>query len=230
MSWRTNSFIVAARGAGRALGLNDWIACRFGKAGYESAYDTALVEAIRPGDVVWDVGANVGYYTKRLADKVGGHGAVIAYEPSPHNFRLLEQACGRLQNVMLLQYGLAQADGRLRLEQGRDDLGATSRIVPTNEPGVEITVRSGISLIQSGVRSPSAIKIDVEGYELEVLEGLGHVLELDELRVVGVEVHFGILKDRSLPTAPRQIESRLQRSGFRVAWPDRSHLLALRPS
>lgn len=76
---------------------------------------------------------------------------------------------------------------------------------------------------------PNAIKIDVEGFEVEVLQGLGPHLAAPTLRVIGVEVHFGILKERGMADAPQRIERLLARNGFRVQWPDSSHLLALRP-
>jgi Methyltransferase FkbM domain len=71
--------------------------------------------------------------------------------------------------------------------------------------------QAGASPIESGTKSPNAIKMDVEGYELEMLEGFGPTLASRAPRVVGVEVHFGILRDRGMQNAPRQIEALLQR-------------------
>lgn len=42
-----------------------------------------MFEAIKPGDVIWDVGANVGYYTRKFSDSVGPAGQVFAFEPFP---------------------------------------------------------------------------------------------------------------------------------------------------
>lgn len=93
-----------------------------------------------------------------------------------------------------------------------------------------VDIRTGQGLIQGGeAMVPNAIKIDVEGFELEVLQGLGTHLAAPALRAIGVEVHFGILQERGMADAPQRIEQLLARNGFRVQWPDNSHLLALRP-
>jgi len=184
---------------------------------------------LRQGDCVWDIGANVGHYTKLFADRVGASGKVFAFEPSPANFERLCAACVSFPNVTLLQVALGKGNGRLRLKQGPDDLGATSRILDTESGGLVVEVRSGASLISSGgALPPNAVKIDVEGFEFEVLQGFAVHLKNPALRVIGVEIHFGILKQRGMPEAPKEIEDMLCRSGFSVRWPDISHILAVR--
>jgi FkbM family methyltransferase len=176
------------------------------------------------------VRANVGYYTRSFSELVGDAGSVFAFEPSPTNFARLSAACGRHANVRMLNCGLGSKDGQLPFQQGTDDLGATSRVVdPAVGGSILVNVRTGTTLIETGAAlSPNAIKIDVEGYELEVLEGLGAHLSAPDLRLIGVEVHFGILKSRGIPDAPRRIERLLRENGFAVSWPDASHILATR--
>jgi FkbM family methyltransferase len=220
---------LAARNVARTLGLNKTIARYLHGPGYETRYDTGLQSALAQGDCVWDVGANVGYYTRQFSDRVGSQGVVFAFEPSPVNFARLHRACSELNNVRLMQSGLGREDGKMTFQQGSDDLGATSRVMEGTEGDVAVDIRSGVSLLRSGdVSPPNAIKIDVEGFETEVLMGMGEALESPSLRAVGVEVHFGILKDRGMPQAPREIEALLQRHRFIVNWPDSSHILALR--
>lgn len=232
MSWRTNRLVLLARSLGRAVGLNRWIAVWLNGRGYETRYDNSICATLRPGDCVWDVGANVGYYTRLFSERVGNAGRVFAFEPSPVNFSRLRHACGDLSNVQMRQVGLGRDNGRLSFLQGADDLGATSRVLGMAHPAADQTVveiRTGTGLIQVGEASaPNAVKIDVEGFELEVLQGLGKELEAPALRAIGVEVHFGILRERGMADAPRQIEWLLERNGFRVRWPDSSHILATR--
>ena len=96
---------------------------------------------------------------------------------------------------------------------------------------VEVDIRTGASLIAAGdAQTPNAIKIDVEGFELEVLQGFGAHLAKVDLRAIGVEIHFSILNARGMPQAPEQIERLLATNGFDVSWPDSSHILALRRS
>lgn len=132
MSWRTNRLAVLARDLGRTLGINRWIAVWLNGRGYETRYDQAFTGALRLGDTVWDVGANVGYYTRQFAERVGGAGQVFAFEPSPVNFARLSATCEGLGHVHLRQVGLGQTEGYLALVQGADDLGATSRVIATS--------------------------------------------------------------------------------------------------
>lgn len=228
MSWRTNGLVLVARSLGRALGVNRRLARVLHGSGYETQYDQAFAAQLRRGDCVWDVGANVGHYTRLFSERVGSAGAVFAFEPSSVNFLRLCEACADLDQAKLLPFGLGREDARLTFEQGADDLGATSRVIEAGG-GVTVDIRSGASLIRAGdAAPPDAIKIDVEGFESEVLEGLGEYLGRPSLRTVGVEVHFGILKARGLADAPRRIENLLQEHGFTVRWPDSSHILAVR--
>ena len=54
-----------------------------GNQTYEARFMRALNARVRPGDVVWDIGANVGMYTQQFAHAVGRSGRVIAFEPAP---------------------------------------------------------------------------------------------------------------------------------------------------
>jgi len=229
MSWRTNSFVLILRNIGRTLGLNKWIASYLLGGGYETRYDSNFSSALRQGDCVWDVGANIGYYTKLFSDRVGELGQVFAFEPSPVNFKRLVSACASIGNATLFPYGLGAEDGKFRFQQGADELGATSRIVETESEGMTVAIRSGTSLISSGEAPvPNAIKIDVEGFEYEVLEGLREYIQSPQLRLIGIEVHFHILKERGIPQIPQQIEVLLNSNGFSVSWSDSSHIIAIR--
>jgi FkbM family methyltransferase len=216
-----------ARRMGRAMGLNRLIAACFRRGGYEVGFDQLLTGSIRPGDCVWDVGANVGRYTAQFAARAGEGGSVYAFEPSPVNFARLSETCAGAANVHLLRCALGEADGQMRFEQGGDDLGATSRIV--EQGGQVVAIRAGDCLIADGsAAKPNVLKIDVEGFECEVLDGMHGVLADPRLRTVGVEVHFGRLEERGLRDGPRRIERLLRDASFRVDWPDGSHIVAMR--
>ena len=165
-----------------------------------------------------------------FSDRVGEAGDVFAFEPSTADYVRLTAACATLKNVRQLQTGLGRENGKLTFQQGEDDLGATSRVVVSSAANaVVVAIRSGTSLITEGdALPPNAIKIDAEGFELEVLMGLGKHLFSPALHSIGIEVHFGILKSCGMADAPSQIESLLQRHGFVVNWPDSSHIFATR--
>ena len=96
-----------------------------------------------------------------------------------------------------------------------------------------VNIATGDSIFSLGLAAaPAIIKIDTEGFELDVLNGMHVLLETAlnraTLRVVFIEVHFAILAERGLSVAPGRIERLLAEKGFRNRWLDLSHLAAYR--
>ena len=231
MSWRTSSLALWARGVARKTGIASPLAWLLNGGGYETRYDAGFAAALRDGDVVWDVGANVGHYTCLFADRVGAAGRVVAFEPSPINFKRLLDATRTRGNVTLYDCGLGRRDDEVHFEQGSDDLGATSRVSESSSSGTVVKIRSAASLLADGVIPlPNALKIDVEGQEYQVLLGCDELLGNAALRVIGIEVRFGILQAQGEASVPSTMESMLLAKGFTVRWPDVSHILATRGS
>ncbi|MBR0838962.1 FkbM family methyltransferase [Bradyrhizobium liaoningense] len=201
---------------------------------YESPFSRQLMLACRQGDVVWDVGANVGHYTASFSDWVGLSGKVVAFEPDAMNLPKLRSACGQRQNVAICAFGLSdKTERRSFLGDGGD--GTTSRVLQPGEPApkgaVEVELLTGDDVIQGGrADRPNIIKIDVEGHELSVLKGLQRALSDKSLRNVFVEVHFGVLDRSGRADDPKRIEDILKRGGFKLSWTDASHILASRPA
>ena len=76
---------------------------------------------------------------------------------------------------------------------------------------------------------PNVIKIDVEGFELEVLKGMRDILISAQLKYLFMEMHFSILADRhGHADAPKAITDQLRRASMHVNWLDPSHLVASR--
>lgn len=199
------------------------------REGYETRYDQRLAAWIRPGDCIWDIGANVGYYTRLFSERVTDAGKVFAFEPSPANFDRLVGECRSLRNVTFLRCGLGERDGSLQLRQGEDELGATSRITGEDSGDLPVEIRAANSLLVEGsVAAPNIVKIDVEGFEWEVLDGMSSLFANPCLRVVGIEIHFELLEERRMGHVPREIERLLRAFAFSVSWPDRSHVIGVR--
>lgn len=137
-----------------------------------------LRQLLKPGMTFVDVGANVGLYSVVAAHCVGPSGRVIAFEPQLslaerfwENIRM-----NRLANVTLEPVALGNAAGASTLFQvSRHDMQATLRL-RANERSVgrevEVVVRTLSDVLRErGVGSVDGIKIDVEGAEIDVLEG-----------------------------------------------------------
>ena len=229
MTWHTSPTFIGLRNIARKTGLNRRLGGLLGRRGYEHAFDDALFAALRAGDVVWDVGANVGYYTKRFAEAAGPAGHVVAFEPFPSTAERLRAQMQGVENHSLQVLALGAEAGSVTMQAGGDALGATSRIVSDDEDGVAIGIATGDGILGMGdVPPPNLVKIDTEGFELDVLRGMTKLLALPQLRAVFVEVHFGLLAGRGQPKAPAEIERLLGAAGFSTRWVDPSHIVAER--
>jgi len=194
----------------------------------ESNFCSALLESVRKDDCVWDVGANVGFYSDLLEARVGGSGLVCAFEPAPHCYEVLRRQ--ESKNLKVFNLALGQSETKLTLALDDNPLGTTHSLAqPASGASVTVEVMPGDLVLQRhGLRLPNVIKIDVEGFEEEVIAGLKNTLLNKECRAVFCEVHFSILDQRGQRHAPVRIEKALKRSGFSTRWVDSSHLAAIR--
>jgi len=130
----------------------------------------ALAKLVRPGTTVIDVGANVGFYTRRFAEWVRPGGEVVAIEPEEVNFSTLKRVIGRrgLVNVLGVQAVASERAGSLYLQKNPFHP-ADHRIA---EAGVKVTaVTIDDVLRERGWPKVSLMKIDVQGAEERVLRG-----------------------------------------------------------
>lgn len=166
-----------------------WWSLASAGAGYATGRRAALqMDLIRalvdPGDVVWDVGAHHGYVTLCAAARAGDDGQIHAFEPSARNRRILERHVrwNRMARVGVHAHALSSFEGESMLGGG---LTSKSHALGVGEE--RVSVRTGASLIASGeCRAPSFIKLDVEGEEGAVVEGLGPALRLDARLLIAV--------------------------------------------
>lgn len=155
---------------------------------YEPEVWKRVMGEARSGDVVADVGANIGLYAIALAKRVGDGGKVHAFEPDPANFRALGRHCHLNQvtaRVVAHQVAVAGADDRVAFEAGR---GPESHIGSGALVSEVDCVR--LDSVFAGDRI-DILKIDVEGFEEEVLKGASGLLS-DRARgprIIYIEVH-----------------------------------------
>lgn len=230
----TSPWFIHLRSLTRKLGLNQFIGRLIAGSHYEDRFGAALQAEVRPGDTVWDIGANLGLYTQEFIAGVGPSGRVVAFEPVPACFAQLRQRFAESPQVKLHNVAVGDADGRIAMSLEADPLAATHRVVDVERAGgggnlVQVEIRSAASLVAGEPELfPNVVKIDVEGHEGAVMEGMHGLLPDRRLRCIGIEVHFGLLDERGESVKPKQMEQTLVQHGFRVRWTDPSHLLAVR--
>jgi FkbM family methyltransferase len=200
-----------------------------GQDGYEARFGRSLLAGVHGGDVVWDIGANVGLYSEKFLHN--GAREVICFEPAPAAIAALEsrlQLARRTGRARIVPVALSDRRGQASFVA--DGSSPVNRIgVSAHGSSIEVPVMRGDqALLDYSLPVPQVIKVDVEGYELEVIEGLAGVFADARVRAVFVEVHFALLHERGVDVAPARIVRFLEERGFTVRWIDGSHLAAIR--
>ena len=151
---------------------------------YEAGEMTLMRQFLRPGQTIVDVGANVGYLTRFFAQSTGPNGKVCAFEPNPIIFPLLERNVSRFKQVSVYNFALAATTGELPLFLAGNDHSVASfaREYPAAHvfyqessrlDSIPVKLVAGDKfLAETGINQMDILKIDVEGWELNVLHGL----------------------------------------------------------
>ena len=177
---------------------------------WAEGYMTAITAMLRPGDLVMDCGANMGVVTAVLA----ATGAdVLAYEPDPYAFSILEQKFANTPNVTLVNAAVGVGAGTIRLMRADnfgdnpDGASVKSTILDGGrridaENAVEVTLLDFPTLVRAHVAARGEIafiKMDIEGAELDILETLDREDLFTNIRALVAETHerkFKDLRDR----------------------------------
>jgi len=141
--------------------------------------ETKLVQSlVHPGDIVIDIGANIGYYTLQFAKLVRGAGKVIAFEPDPENFELLRRNVEiNGYNITLERRAVSNRSGRLRLYRSSLNT-ADHRIFDSHDGRLSVEVDAvRLDDYLRDLDSVNFIKMDIQGAEGVALDGMIALLE-----------------------------------------------------
>ena len=141
---------------------------------YERDAQQVFVEHVHEGDTVYDVGANVGFFTLLASKLAGRRGRVYAFEPLPRNVGYLERhvSLNGCENVSILPIAAAAASGTARFAVAHNP----SQGGISDRGELEVETRSLDDLVDGGAPPPRFMKIDVEGAESDVLAGASRIL------------------------------------------------------
>jgi FkbM family methyltransferase len=156
---------------------------------WEAWVTTWLMRQLKPGDVFVDVGANVGYYTM-LARSLGAR--VLAFEPNPRVASLLQKSLDEVQATDVVLVTGALGDGVAAVDLGvpvGHSGGASIMGVEDAEYTVSTLVRPLDDVLRAlpDYAAPTIIKIDAEGAEPEIWQGMQETLLKNPACVVLME-------------------------------------------
>lgn len=149
------------------------------RGAWEPFESTLFERAVRPGMVVFCLGAHIGYYALLAARRVGPRGRVYAFEPGPENFRLLVRnvEANGYRNVIAVPKAVSNVTGRARLYLDASNTG-DNRIHPGPEPrpSVEVDVVRLDDWLGGPGTAADVIQMDLQGAEMLALEGMEALL------------------------------------------------------
>jgi FkbM family methyltransferase len=137
---------------------------------YEPHIVAQFVKNIHAGDVCLDVGANIGHHTIIMAQSAGDSGHVYAYEPIPYIREQMEKslALNNITNVTTVPNALSYEEGTLNLYLNEGNIAGSSFVNEARGNTIPVCVKT---LDSYNYKKVDFIKIDVEGFEYNVLKG-----------------------------------------------------------
>ena len=188
---------------------------------HEEATTALFKKIVKPGDVVLDLGANIGYFTLLAARLVGERGRVYAFEPEPTNFRYLRKniEMNNYRNVFAYSKGVSNMSGKTRLFICPYDSGHHT----INKPGgikkyrpdydgeikeIEIDVVIADDFLKGKVEKVDVIKIDIEGAEVLAFNGMKKILKGNQN--VKIFLEFFPLLIQEMGDSPEEFIRQLQ--------------------
>ncbi len=179
---------------------------------YEASIRSYLEKTLMSGDIFIDIGANVGYYTLLASPLVGKKGGVIAFEPEKENFKTLEKniLINGFKNIQALNMaaGMITEERNLYLNplnEGGHSLNVMNnyrdnqKVMSKEEskkafPNFKSTQKVQTTSVDSyiakypHIENISLVKIDVEGFEGEVIKGMKELIENKKVKAIICEI------------------------------------------
>lgn len=163
---------------------------------HEPVSTKIISSKLKKGMTCLDIGANIGYYVLLESKCIGSQGKIIAIEPSPINFECLKKNLTSLniENVQAYNIAAGEKDGitNFLIYEGA---GNSCMVIPNGEkpkwPGDIITVpirRIDSFLEEEGITKIDFLRMDVEGYEKRIIEGLKDTIQKSK-PIIYLELH-----------------------------------------
>ena len=148
---------------------------------------------VQPGDVVVDAGATIGAFTVKAALQAGEKGHVFAFEPEPDNFRLLKSNTSKLKNITLHRKALWNIEKMMEFwitatYRAGHSLGANNTAIIKRDNYSGHIHANTVTLDEVIDRKVNFLKMDIEGAELQALQGAKRILA-ESFPFIAMEVH-----------------------------------------
>jgi len=190
----------------------------------------SLYSLIRPGDVVLDVGTNVGETLLNFARLVGPNGRVYGFEPDERNFKNVPRNTGLnyFKNVRVFNLGVSDRKETLKLFRVDPHNRGMNRILSETEAAefddfttIEVNTLDNV-IAENALEKIDVMKIDIEGYEMHALRGAERLLSTQKPKLF-IEVGYTRLLKNG--TSPNEMVSFLHSFGYVVRHSETDELI-----
>jgi len=171
----------------RRMGLN---LCSTDRLGVDVEVDLARLEAEDPLKTIFDVGGNFGQSAVKFAQAFP-HAKILTFEPVPDSFRRLVARTAKSPNVEAFNIGFGDKPGLYEIQIQPDSQGNTLAPKSSARGSIEVRLETVDAFAaEKGIKQIDLLKIDVEGFELQVLEGASGLLRSGAVRHIFAECVF----------------------------------------
>ena len=139
---------------------------------YEASKQQIFSDLVSPSSVVYDIGANVGFYTVLASVRGSGTGRVYAFEPLPRNIEYLTRhvKLNNLNNVVVFECALSDCTGVAKFEVAVNP--SMGKLAEGSSDGVDVDIRTLDNIVsEHQLMPPNLMKVDIEGAEAAFLRG-----------------------------------------------------------
>jgi FkbM family methyltransferase len=154
-----------------------------------------LKKYIHKNDVVLDIGANIGFYALILSDLCGENGKVHCFEPDKTNFGHLEKACGKRNNISLVNKAVSSKTETLKIYTSKN-LNVDHRTYKPEEYDQEIEIEAtSIDEYLGKDLKVDLVKMDIQGFEMQAIQGMTKMLEYNkDIKIISEFWPYGLRK------------------------------------
>jgi len=189
---------------------------------YHKDYELIREYIPRNGWKVFDIGSFIGVWLLKVAQYVGSNGLVIGFEPNPIAYRIayVNVKLNGLRNVLLSNYAIGDYDGIKTLYMSEDLINSSfiedyivdmGRCIVSRRCTRMITLEKALKMYN--ISRLDLVKIDVEGYEYNILSSSRRILKDDFIKRLIIEVHKNVVQ-------PKVIMDLLEDLGWNVVYID----------
>ena len=153
-----------------------WLSSKRCSVNYEKLL---YLRSIQKGDVIFDIGANIGYYSFLFSKLCGKNGFVHCFEPVPETYQLLVRTMENCKNAKANNLAAGDSEETLNMSYDPEDCEKASLVVDSTSTSSTRSVKVlplDTYAEKIKLEKLNFIKCDVEGFELKALKGMKHTL------------------------------------------------------